>query len=85
MKTDFYTKFILTMIAIGLFANAGSNFISEARAEFRAAADGGKFVRVCGKVAMGIPSDPDLKPYGKATGADCVEVKNGALLVKVVR
>ena len=85
MKTDFYTKFILTVIAIGLFANAGSNFISEARAEFRMGAQGGKSVRVCGKEITGIDSDPVLKPFGKQQGADCVEVKNGALLVKVVR
>jgi len=68
MKTDFYTKFILTVIAIGLFANAGSDFIGEARAEMAKSAP---IHRVCGKATNGM--------------ADCVEVKNGALLVRVVK
>ena len=33
MKTDKYTKFILTAIAIGLFANAGVDIIKPAKAD----------------------------------------------------
>jgi len=32
MKTDAYTKVVLTLIAIGLFANVGVSLVSEARA-----------------------------------------------------
>jgi len=33
MKTDRYTKVVLTLIAVGLFANAGVTLISEAKAQ----------------------------------------------------
>ncbi len=32
MKTDAYTKVVLTLIAIGLFANVGVSLVSEAHA-----------------------------------------------------
>ena len=35
MKTDKYTKFILTVIAVGLFVNAGIDIIEPAMADDR--------------------------------------------------
>ena len=37
MNTDFYTKVILTLIAVGLFLNFASNFATEAYARGRGA------------------------------------------------